>query len=70
MSKNVSFHSMSKHIDVRYHEVKDVPESKSLELAKIYIDQNVSDMISNVVTKDKYLFCRSRVGMVGASHAG
>ena len=63
LSKNSSFHSRSKHIDVRYHWVRDVLEKKLLELNKVHTDKNVSDMLTKVVTKDKHLFCRSGAGM-------
>ncbi|CAL9000332.1 unnamed protein product, partial [Prunus brigantina] len=42
LSKNSSFHSRSKHIDVRYHWIRDVLESKKLQLEKIHIDDNSS----------------------------
>ncbi|CAL9000335.1 unnamed protein product, partial [Prunus brigantina] len=43
LSKNPSFHSRSKHIDVRYHWIHDVLESKQLQLEKIHTDDNSSD---------------------------
>lgn len=48
---------MSKHIDVRYHWVRDILDAKSLELVKIHTDKNVSDMLTKVVNKVKHLFC-------------
>lgn len=70
LRKNVSFHSMSKHINMIYHWVKDVLKNKSFELTKIHTNKNLSDMMTKVVTKAKYLFCRSRASMVGTSHVG
>ena len=63
LSKNSSFHLRSKHIDARYHWVRDVLEKKLLELNKVHTEKNVSDMLTKVVTKDKHLFCRSGAGM-------
>ena len=40
LNKNSSFHSMTKHIDVRYPYVRDVLDAKSLKLVKIHIDKN------------------------------
>ena len=34
LSKNLTFHSRSKHIDVRYHWIRDVLESKQMYLEK------------------------------------
>lgn len=36
LSKNSTFHSRSKHIDVRYHWIRDVLDSKLLQLEKIF----------------------------------
>ncbi|WP_036768046.1 Ty1/Copia family ribonuclease HI, partial [Plesiomonas shigelloides] len=44
LRKNSSFHSRSKHIDVRYHWIRDVLEKKQLQLEKIHTDENGSDM--------------------------
>ena len=69
LSKNSSFHSRSKHIDVRYHWVRDVLESKSLELTKIHTERNVADMMTKVGSKEKHVYCRNGASMDRASHA-
>lgn len=38
LGKNVAFHARSKHIDVKYHWIRDALNSKSLELEKIHLD--------------------------------
>ncbi|CAL2257280.1 unnamed protein product [Prunus armeniaca] len=58
LSNNLSFHSRSKHIDVRYHWIRDVLESKQLQLEKIHTDGNSSDMMTKSLPKDNYEFCR------------
>lgn len=67
MNKNLIFYS-SKHIDVRYHYVRDVLDVQSLELAKIHTDKNVSDMVTKVVTKDKHVFYCDGVGKDALSY--
>lgn len=46
MSKNSSFHSKSKRIDVRYHWIRDVLKAKQLRFEKIHTDDNSSDMMT------------------------
>ncbi|CAJ2671557.1 unnamed protein product [Trifolium pratense] len=41
LGKNPTFHNRSKHIDVRYHWIRDVLDAKLLELAKVHTDDNV-----------------------------
>ena len=51
LSKNASFHSRSKHIDVRYHWIQDVLNSKRMQLEKVHTNDNRADMLTEVVTK-------------------
>ena len=41
LSKNATFHSRSKHIDVRYHWIRDVFSSKASQLEKIHTDVQI-----------------------------
>ena len=58
LSKNSSFHSRSKHIDVRYHWIRDVLNDKLLQLEKVHTDENTADMLTKALTKDKHEKCR------------
>ena len=68
LSKNSSFHSKSKHIDVRYHWIRDVLEAKQLQLEKIHTDENSSDMMTKSLPKEKFEFCRRASGMAHPSN--
>ena len=46
LGKNSIFHGRSKHIVVRYQWIQDVWDSKLLELEKIHMDDNGSDMMT------------------------
>ena len=67
LGKNSSFHSRSKHVDVRYHWIRDVLNDKLLQLEKVHTDENTSDMLTKTLTKDKHEKCRFLVGMVESS---
>ena len=64
LSKNSTFHSKSKHIDVRYHWIRDVLEAKELYLEKIHTSENGSDMFTKALCKEKLEACRERAGLV------
>ncbi|CAL1389536.1 unnamed protein product [Linum trigynum] len=63
LAKNASFHARSKHIDVRYHWIRDVLEMKQLQLEKIHTDENGSDMCTKTLPREKFEFCRLAAGM-------
>ena len=63
LSKNSMYHSRTKHIDIRYHWIREVMEKQLLKLVKIHTDKNPADMLTKVVTRDKLELCRDIAGM-------
>jgi len=63
LGKNSTFHSRSKHIEIRYHWIRDVLEEKVVELVKVHTDDNGSDMMTKVLGKEKYEYCRRLADM-------
>ena len=57
LGKNSTFHSRSKHIDVRYHWIRDALDAKLLELAKIYTNDNGVDMMTKALLRGKFEAC-------------
>ena len=67
LGKHPTFHSKSKHIDVRYHWLRDVLDEKSICLEKVHTDENGADMLTKCVPRWKFEFCCSLVGMTSSS---
>ncbi|GJT45425.1 putative ribonuclease H-like domain-containing protein [Tanacetum coccineum] len=49
--KNLVFHSKTKHIEIRYHFIRDSYEKKLIQVIKIHTDYNVADLL----TKAKHI---------------
>ena len=62
--KNSTYHLKSKHINVRYHWIRDVLDQKQLQLEKIHTTKNVSDMMTKSLPKEKLESCKQRAGLV------
>ncbi|RDX83005.1 hypothetical protein CR513_36131, partial [Mucuna pruriens] len=58
LGKNSTFHSRSKHIDIR-----DALDAKLLELAKVHTDDNGADMMTKIVPRGKFEACCEIVGL-------
>lgn len=67
LGKNSTFHSRSKHIDRRYHWIRDVVASKEVELVKVHTDDNGADMMTKSLPRGKLEVCRVIAGMVVSS---
>ncbi len=62
-SKNSMYHARTKHIDVRYHWLRDVVEDDQLKLEKIHTNKNGADMLTKAVQGGKFDFCLKLAGM-------
>ena len=67
LSNNFTFHSCSKHIDVRYHWIRDVLDSKILQLEKIHTEENGSDMLTKSLPRQNFEYCRLAAGLMEPS---
>ncbi|RDY03183.1 hypothetical protein CR513_13257, partial [Mucuna pruriens] len=63
LSKNSTFHSRSKHIDVRYHWIYDTLDAKLLELTKVHTNDNGVDMMTKAVPRGKFEICCEITGL-------
>ncbi|WKA07065.1 hypothetical protein VitviT2T_024932 [Vitis vinifera] len=67
LSKNSTYHARSKHIDVRYHWMRDALNDNLFEIEKIHTDNNGSDMLTKTLPREKLGVCCSIAGMVSPS---
>lgn len=67
LGKNSTFHARSKHIDVRYHWLRDALNDNLFELEKIHTDHNGSDMMTKALPREKLEACRLIAGMANPS---
>lgn len=63
LSKNVMYHSLTNHIDVRYHLLQREVEEQHFKLEKIHIDKNPTNMMSKVVAREKLQLCGKVIDM-------
>ena len=63
LSKNATFQSHLKHIEVRYLWIRLVVEKRLMQLRKIHTEKNPADMLTKVVTKEKLELCVKTTGM-------
>ncbi|KAH9779099.1 Integrase catalytic domain-containing protein [Citrus sinensis] len=57
LAKNQTYHARTKHIDVKYHYVREIIESGAVLLKKIDTKDNLSDMLTKVVSGVKFQHC-------------
>lgn len=71
LSENPMFHDRSKHIDIKYHFIRDIVQQGAIRLQHIKIDEKVADILTKPLGKAKFLTFRERLGiMERPSHEG
>eukprot|EP00253_Pinus_taeda_P012149 PITA_12149 len=64
LSENLVFHDRSKHIDIRYHYIRDMVQRGAIRLQHIGTDEQVADILTKPLGKVKFLNFREQLGVV------
>ncbi|XP_057452007.1 secreted RxLR effector protein 161-like [Lotus japonicus] len=67
LSKNPVFHGRSKHIDVRYHFLRDLVRDGKIELIHCGTEEQVSDIMTKPLKVEAFVKFRKELGMCSAS---
>ena len=51
LAKNQAYHASMKHIDVRFHFVREILDEGDIELQKVHTKKNLADMLIKVVSR-------------------
>jgi len=54
LAKNHIYYARTKHIDVRFHKIRELIASGEIVLQKIGTEENAADMVTKPVTTDKF----------------
>ena len=63
LAKNLVFHAKTKHIDVKYHFIRDMLEDKILQLVNVHIDDNPTDLMTKGLSPERFMHCHALMGV-------
>ena len=63
LAKNARFHLRTKHIDVRYHFIREVLDDDLITLIKVQTSQNPVDVLTKCLPKEQHQICIHMVGV-------
>ncbi|KAI5061126.1 hypothetical protein GOP47_0023631 [Adiantum capillus-veneris] len=56
-------YGLTKHVDVKYHFIREVLEDKRLQLAKIHTIENPTDLLTKGLPSKRFAHCRALMGI-------
>lgn len=62
------FHDCSKHIDVRYHYIRECIEEDRVQLESIGTTEQLADMLTKALGKEHFCKLRSMIGVIDVKH--
>lgn len=63
LAHNPVFHAKTKHIDVKYHFIREVIDDKLVKLVKIPTDDNPADLLTKGLPGERFAHCRHLMGI-------
>jgi hypothetical protein len=70
LSENPVFHDRSKHIEIRYHFIRDYVQRGAVELQYISTEEQVADILTKALSMGKFVFFRDKLGVVSNTFLG
>ena len=62
-AKNAQFSQRTKHIDIKYHFIRDHIENRTIKLEYIPTRENIADIFTKPLNKSQFLNLREKMGM-------
>ena len=63
MAKNPKFHGRAKHIDLRYHFIRELVENKTIEIKYCSTENMIADIFTKGLPSEKFCKLRNMIGV-------
>jgi hypothetical protein len=64
MTENHVFHDKSKHIEIRYHYIRDMVQREAIKLQYVSTDEQVVDVLTKPLSRVKFRHFQDKLGVV------
>ena len=70
LSENPVFHDQSKHIEIRYHFIRDWAQRGAVQLQYISTDEQIANILTKALPRGKHVYFRDKMGLVRNTFLG
>jgi ATP sulfurylase len=64
MTENHVFHDRSKHIEIRYHYIRDMVQRGAIKIQYVSTDEQVADVLTKPLSRVKFEHFQDKIGIV------
>lgn len=64
LSENPIFHDRSKHIEIRYHFIRDMVQKGAVRLQYISTDEQIANILTKPLSRVKFVYFRDKLGVM------
>lgn len=64
LSKNSVFHERSKHIDTRFHYIRECVSNGQVEIEHVRTDNQLADILTKALSRIRFVELRQRLGII------
>ena len=64
MSKNPVFHDKLKHIEIKYHYIRDMVQRGAVKLQYVVVEEQIADVLMKPLARVKFEYFREKLGVL------
>ena len=64
MSENPVFHDKSKHIELKYHYIRDMVQRGAVKLLYVVMEEQIADVLMKPLARMKFEYFREKLGVL------
>ena len=64
LSENLVFHDKSKHIEIKYHYIKDMVQRRVAKLQYVATNEQIVDVLTKPLSRVKFEYFKERLGVI------
>ena len=64
MSENLVFHDKSKHIEIKYHYIRDMVQRGAVQLQYVVMEEHIANVLMKPLVRVKFKFFREKLGVL------
>ena len=64
LSENPVFHDKSKHIDIKYHYIRDMVQRGAVKIQYVATDEQIADVLTKQLSRVKFEYFKENLGVL------